>query len=133
MADGMELAHEARVFGSYLTGGEVAPQVTERYTRAIQNKHLPLSIRDRKLLAFIMKHPSTVALVDAGLVLINPGSAVRQRLLVLFAILESTPDYHEYFLPRKQSYWYFFRLIFVGLKAGLKAVVGVLLIKVIVR
>jgi len=68
-------------------------------------------------------------MIDSGLALIKPHSEVRRRLYLMFAILESTPEYWKYFIPVRRSGWYIITIIGVGLRSVLRAIFGVILVK----
>ncbi len=48
---------------------------------------------------FLAGAAAGVGLLDAGLAVADPHSELRRRLYLMFAILESSPEYHELFLP----------------------------------
>lgn len=56
------------------------------------------------MLAFALRHPSAMPLLDAGLALRRPDSAFRRRLLIMAAILEAQPQFSDKFLTEDQRF-----------------------------
>jgi hypothetical protein len=82
-----ELRHEARLFGRYLVGRDPDEQLVERYVRANEVHGLG-SDRD---VEFAREHPWAIALLDASAGVIGGESLLRKKLLVMTAIVETTP------------------------------------------
>jgi hypothetical protein len=127
--DAEELRHEARLFGRYLVGRLPPPALLERYVDA--NRLLlrgPLPRTDTALVAFVRRHPWSVGCLDAAAAWLRPTGLLRNKILILAAILESSPDFADEFLPRAAAtpalVW---RVAAAGLRAGLQLVVGSLL------
>lgn len=91
-----------------------------------------MSTRERKRLTFIRRHPWALGFVDAGLTLIDSTSEIRHRIYIMFSILESSPRYHDRFLPVRRGRWYP-AVVGATVVAGVvKTVIGTFLVKVIV-
>jgi hypothetical protein len=123
------LESEAQLFAHYLVGQPANSQAVRLYETAMTGSR-PNST-DRKLLDFMSSHPRSIGLVDAGLVFHDSASEARRRLYVMFAILEASPDYYEHFLPKRRSPFYILVIGYTGARAIIKAVLGILLVKVI--
>jgi len=129
-SDAMDnLETEARIFTRYLINREASPQVIELYKTAMVASEQ--SEADKKLLSFMVSHPASIGLIDAGLVFHNPSSEARRRLYVLFAILEASTEHHDLFLPVKRSPLYGFVIMYSGIRAVCKAALGLLVVKVV--
>jgi hypothetical protein len=124
-------ATEANLFGRYFLGTPPSPAVVKLYTSAMAANAGQASASDRKLLAFAHTHPWSIGYIDAAVALLQPGSEFRRRLYVMCSILEATPDYHTYFLPQHRSWWYIPYIIWVGIRAVYKAIVGIVIVKVV--
>jgi hypothetical protein len=120
---------EARIFTNYLVGRDASSQAIQLYKIAM-NDSKP-DDTDKKLLRFMLKHPSTIGLIDAGLVFHNSNSEARRRLYVMQAILEASTLHHDLFLPKKRSPLYMFVIFYSGMRAVIKAGLGLLLVKAI--
>jgi hypothetical protein len=123
------LEQEARLFTRYLIHRDVDPQAIRLYRAAMADSKPDKA--DKKLLDFMVSHPWSIGLIDAGLVFHNSASEARRRLYVMFAILEASPEYYDLFLPAKRSSLYIFVIFYASIRAVIKAAVGLLLVKAI--
>jgi len=121
---------EAIIFTKYLVDGEASEQAIELYKNVI-SKGKP-GEADKKLIKYMLKHPISIGYIDSGLALINPTSEARKRLYIMLAILEASVDYHHLFLAKKRSPIYIIMILYTGLRAVAKALIGMLLVKVVV-
>jgi hypothetical protein len=96
------MAREACVFARYLVRTPPPADVAERYAGAVARLLPgPDAARDRALLAFVRRHPWSVGALDAACALVARESRLRQRLLLMAALLETTPEGAAEFLPRE--------------------------------
>jgi hypothetical protein len=125
-----ELLHaEARRFARYLVDREPGAKIQARYARAVgAGAH---GARDEALLALARRRPRTIGLLDAGLALADPHAELRRRLYLMFAILESTPEHSECFLPVRRGPAYALVVALAGARAALKGACGVLLLRAV--
>ena len=93
-------AVEARIFARYLVGRDPSPAHVERYVAASRT-HFPdpLPPDDAAVLAWVRRHPWSVGPLDAACGLARPGGALRNRVLLMAAVLEATPEFADDFLP----------------------------------
>lgn len=99
-----ELRREASVFARYLMGRVPPPEVIERYERAGRRLFTSqLDESEAAVLAFVRRRPWSAPLLDAAAGILRPGGALRNRLLVMAAILETSPAHADDFLPRSAS------------------------------
>src|SRR4051812_29384504 len=89
MAD--DLRTEAIVFGKYLVDHEPAETLVERYCQA--NEELFGDAPSDPAVDLARKHPWMVPMLDAAAGLRGGDSLLRKKLLVMMAILETTPEY----------------------------------------
>jgi hypothetical protein len=122
-----DLRTEARMFGRYLIGREPAEALVERYCRA--NATLFAGEADDALLAFARAHPWSLAMLDAGAGLSQGQSILRKKLLVMTAIVETTPELVDRFEQRAASLpglaW---RVGMAGTRTALHAAAGLALV-----
>lgn len=123
------LTTQAILFTKYLIGKMPDKQSIALYSQAIKQDELTVS--DKKVLSFMLRWPRLIGFIDAGLALTSPHSEVRRRIYVMFAILESQPLFWRDFLPVKRSGWYVFFILLVGLRSIVRAVGGILIVKVL--
>jgi hypothetical protein len=96
------LAGEARLFGRYLVGREPADDHVARYVAASRTHFSsPLAPDDAAILAWVRRHPWSIGMLDGAAGLLRPGGALRNRILQMAAVLESTPEFADHFLPRQ--------------------------------
>src|SRR2546426_171656 len=87
------LNQEGEQIARYLTGVSPPPDVLERYVEA----HASL-FRDaipppeRASILFIRQHAWALPYMDAALAVLRPHSRLRSKILLMFALLETTPD-----------------------------------------
>ena len=131
MTDEATWRDEAERFGAYLAGTPPPAPLIDRYVAAMAARGPSVDRRDRRLLGFVRHHPWSIGLIDGGLALRRPSSAVRAKLLVMTAILEATPDYAPAFLPTPRSPLYALYIALVGLRAGVKGAIGSILVSIV--
>jgi hypothetical protein len=129
------LAREARFVGRYLVGRVPGPDVVSRYMaasrRLFPEPHPP---GDAEVVAFVRRHPWTLGLLDAASGLLRPSGVLRGKVLVMAAVLETSPDFADEFLPRVLSpLGLCVRVGSAGVKAVTKAVAGLVLHLALVR
>ena len=96
----LELELEGRLFGRYLVGRMPPPELVERYreaNRILLGGTAPGS--DAAVLAFARRHPWSIPFLDGAAGLVRPGSLLRNKILVMAAVLEASPAFAEEFLP----------------------------------
>jgi hypothetical protein len=122
---------QAILFGTYYVGHAPSRAAVDLYMRAMQTRHTSITERDAKILVFALHHPKSLGCIDAGLALIRPQAELRRRLFIMFAVLESLPEYCDYFLPQQRSLLYLAAIGFYGFRSIGRALLGVVLIKVV--
>ena len=91
--DDAQLRTEAIVFGRYLVDREPGPDLIDRYVEA--NRALFGAADDTAELDFARRHPWALPMLDAAGGLTDHGSLLRKKLLVMTAIVETTPEFVE--------------------------------------
>ena len=119
---------EALSFGRYLAGSWPSETDLALYLQALETRPFDTTDRDRRTLDFVVRHPRVLGIIDGGLALRRPQSVVRQRLLLMAAILEASPAHAEQFLPMGRSPLYVFYVGFVGIRAAVRGVIGAVLV-----
>jgi hypothetical protein len=127
------LRQEAGLFGHYLIGKAPTEAAAELYVRAMENFSGTVSRRDERLLGIVRRRPWLLGLVDAGLCWTDGASDVRRRLYVMLSILETAPEFHDDFLPKQRDGWYLLVIGWTGVRAVLRGVAGLVLVKVLAR
>lgn len=130
-----ELEDEARAFGRYLVGRVPPAEHVARYCEAMGALLAETtSPRDAALLGFVRRHPWSLPCLDAAAGLLERDGLLRSKLLVLTAVLETSPAFADEFLPRRTSLAGLLSgLAFVGVAAVARLAVGLLLWPAAVR
>jgi hypothetical protein len=120
---------EALAFGRHLVGVAPPPELLARYERARARLFPePPDRLDGALLAFARGHPWSVGPLDAATALVRPQSRLRANVLVMAAVLETTPRFADTFLPRETGRAALLaRLAAIGLGAAARLLVGLVL------
>ena len=123
-----ELELEGRLFGRYLVGREPPRELVERYreaNRILLGGTAPGS--DAAVIAFARRHPWSIPFLDAAAGLVRPGSLLRNKILVMAAVLEASPAFAEEFLSRTvHPVSLVLRVLGLATLAVVRAAVGVL-------
>jgi hypothetical protein len=124
------LKEEAEVFARYLLRAAPPADAIERYSEAIPRLFpSPGTERDRALLAFARRHPWSLGSLDAAAALVARSDLLRQRLLVMAALLETTPEGATEFLPREPGFGTLaLRLPLIGLVALGRLLLGLVIL-----
>ena len=129
------LEREAVHFARYLVGRDPPAELVARYARA--NRLLfrrPASEADEALVAFVRRHPWSVSLLDAACGWLRPGARLREKIVVMAAVLETTPEFADEFLPHTAGPAALItRLAGLGLVAAARALLGALLLPIALR
>lgn len=123
-----DVRREAEVFGCYLVGSPISPAAVDLYDRASRVRTIPVPPSDARLIAFMLRNRRLVGPIDGALALVRPQSAVRKKLLLMAAILETRPEHAHLFLPGGGSA---IGAVFAGVRGILRALVGLPLVRLI--
>jgi len=120
--------HQVDTLAHYLIGRAIDnPNIYKLYNEVVSNQQQAL---EDKLIAFAFNHPKTIPSLDAALVFLRPQSELRRRIYIVFAVLEATPEYTRFFLPKRLNIFSTVGVCFAGLRAIVRAIVGTVIIKV---
>jgi hypothetical protein len=129
MKNNLEYFLEAEKIGNYLLNVDVEEREKKIYTSAMQQLNIQFSNYEQNLWENMMDSRWKMACIDAALALKNPTNNVRRKLFTMLAILETSPNYTSYFLSKKYSFFYLFKIFTVGLRAIVRTIFGLILIK----
>ena len=99
------LEQEGRVLGRYLAGGIIPAHLVARYADHVSATEIPGRDQlDRTLLRAAQFGGAVTRMADAYARWLRPTGALRRRLTILCALVESSPPYHiELGAPREGS------------------------------
>lgn len=112
---------ESSLFARYLLGECADERSLELYERAVRVRRV--AARDAAV-RFVFKHPWAIGAVDAYLARAKPNSALRQRLYLMSAILETQPRYADRFLCTDRSPLYVLAALYFAVRAACKIAAG---------
>ena len=119
MAENIDIASgEAQILSRYLIGKACSSEIEERYTIAVKKHQAEFDNEEQKAWNRMLASRLYLKLIDSGLAVTNPQSALRKRIFIMLALLETCPENIEFFLPQERSIFY---LIPLGFRAGLSA------------
>ena len=121
---GLDLAEEARLFSMYLIGKTPNERHIERYIDIINTQgDVTYNIHDN-FLAFVHKHPRSIPYLDAYLSFRHPYEELRYRIYIMFAVLESSPEFWQDFLPERKNVAYLPRVMIISTRAIARLAIG---------
>lgn len=124
---------EAERITNYLLNTTLQDPEKRTYSEAIQKLNIPFSKYEQALWSAMLKSKWRMGCIDAGLALKDPNNNTRRKLFTMLAILEASPNYTNYFLPKKFSFLYIFKLTVVGTRAVIRAFLGLIMVSNIQR
>jgi len=120
---------EARLLSHYLLPIMPNVDLQIRYADAVSRLKITLDRDEQRLWRIIERYPSTLRMIDGGMGFIKPQGGIRRKLYTMLAILEASPQHHDYFLPKTCTVLQKFKLLLVALRASVSVLLGLLLIK----
>ncbi len=117
---------EGQILGRYIIGENISETALLRYAEGIEKIHLS---QDSKIVEKVLRKPFLLPIIDAGLTLLNRHHPLLRRLMLMFAILETMPDYAFHFLAKKRSILYLFRIFLYGIRGVFLAIIGLIYLK----
>ena len=120
---------EADLLGRYLISISPNNRVKVLYAKAMSTINIQMDPVDQRLWNMIMHYPFTLRIIDSGLAVIRPNSGVRRKIYIMLAILETSPEYCDYFLPRLFGPLYVVNVVFAGARGALAALIGLVVLR----
>ncbi len=124
------LSKEARAFSNYLIGEIPSDEEIGLYIKIHELQKFDLTKAEEVALRMSLNSPFLISIFDSGFSMIKPRGAYKKKLFVLLAILEASVFHYSKFFP-KVSGNNFFLIFYYGCRAVLKALVGVVIVKLI--
>jgi hypothetical protein len=120
----MERRREAELLCYYLVNRPLSDEAAMLFARASELHPVFLSAAEQKAWNHCLKHPSMITFIDAALAIRKTNSGIRRKIFLMFAVLESLPEYHTCFLPSSRSPFYPVYIFFRGVLATMKSIIG---------
>jgi|SRR5579884_564157 len=128
-----KLRYEASMVTRYLIGVSPSRSVQDRYAAAMYALKIDLDQVEQKLWNLAVSSIAIMRLIDGGLALVRPESGIRRKIYTMLAILECSPDYTTYFLPRRFSPLQCVILLLSAARAVVVGALGALLVALFMR
>ena len=126
----LRLQREALMIGKYLLGKVPVEPVIERYILGAKTlfRDLPQSL-EIEIEVFLRRHPGTLPFLDAACALFYPKRLLRNKIILMVALTEATPEYCDEFFPSTFSKLSFlWTTITLGVTTIVNAAVGGILL-----
>jgi hypothetical protein len=93
------LEREAEALGRYLLGSKPSAAEVERYVRGSRALFPDAPRSEAAVVAFALRRRWALPLLDGACGLVEPDSLLRRKLILMLAILETSPGRSESFEP----------------------------------
>lgn len=124
----MNLKREAEIFGKYIIKESINDIAVSRYIQGVKKLNY---VQEDAYIEKIIKWPFLLPYVDAGFALTDKKHLLQKKLLLMFSVLETMPEYSSKFLSKHHSFFYIFVIFFIGFKGVIKALLGIILNKIL--
>ncbi len=124
---------ESERITNYLIGIPIHETEKNTYAAAMQKVTISFSKYEQLLWQNMLKSKWRMACIDAGLAVKEPNNSVRRKLFTMLAILEASPNYTSFFLSKRFSFFYLFKIGIVAMHAFIKLLIGLIIINTIKR
>ena len=125
----MNHVREMQIYTHYLVGCKASEELCARFESGVAIKFGETG-NENAIVLFVQKNKWALPLLDSATGWFAPEHPLRQRLILAFAILETTPEFAAHFAPKKQSYLQLIALGFRGVKSLSFALIGKLILVV---
>jgi len=119
---------EMTIYCRYLTGKNPDEQSLALFERAIEHEETILVDDEVRLVQFMISNTWSIGFVDSALGLFNPNHRLRKRMIIAFAILETSPLYFDFFKPKTFPRTHLLTLIAKGMQEALQGLAGSLIL-----
>ena len=118
---------EAQVYGQYLIGQAINNATIGRYHIALSKLDYQAQDWEHKVVEVAVRKPYLIPYFDAAMALRHRNALLRKKIFVMLAILETRPEYADFFLNRKYSKYYFLKILGIGFRAMYRAAIGLVI------
>lgn len=118
---------EALVFGQYLIGQSINDTTIERYNRAVKKLDYHADEWEQEVVEKVIAKPNLIPYYDAAMALRHRNALLRKKVFVMLAILETRPEYANYFLSKEYPKTYIINVIGIGIRSVYRAIIGLII------
>ncbi|MCW1148828.1 hypothetical protein [Flavobacterium lacisediminis] len=127
----MDNFREATIISKYLLDVSIGDTEMEKYHLAMEHLKIELAKEEALLWRFMLKSRLVMLFIDSYLSFFLPQSAIRRKLFIMLAILETTPLYAAYFLPKERNLFFLIKILFLGFVSFFYVFIGFFMVKII--
>jgi len=120
---------EADRIALYLVGRPAGERERIIYSQAMDRLSLRMTEAEARLWSSMLRSRRRMARVDAGLALLRPTSVLRRKLLLMLAILETSPEFADSFLPGRCPPFKALGVAGAAVRGAFRGIAGVVLVK----
>jgi hypothetical protein len=124
----IEASEQANIFCRYLLKTSASETIQKRYAQVVIGRKVT-DRKDQRALSIAFAHPALLPLLDSGLKVLRPHAELRFRASVVFALLETDPDYYKYFSIDKLPTLYIFVAAVSAVIGFARTAIGILFVK----
>lgn len=122
------MINEAMVVARYLGVKTNNQLLYLEYNNAIQVLNLTLTPKEIKIRNKLLKFPFLLSFVDGGFAFLNPNHAIRKRLLLMAALIETDKKYVDQFIPENNISFPVLNFLYRGSLGMVKSFIGVIML-----
>ncbi len=123
---------KAEIITKYLIGRAPTRMNKDLFNQALKKLNVTAGRNDRQIWDLVLNHPFLLPYIDAGFALIEPKNTIRQKLYIMFAVLETDPLYSDLFIYKKRGFW-IVSVFWFGLRALFRAIAGFFIVALMRR
>lgn len=123
-----QLYKEGQIFGKYILGIEINQKTIEQYINSFEASPMDIPEKEQLIIDKCVNKSWKLPYYDGALSLRNPNHLLKQKLLRMFAILETRPEYAEYFLGKNFPKGYILKIGLIGARGVFRAIVGLIIL-----
>ncbi|MFM2386219.1 MAG: hypothetical protein RL660_976 [Bacteroidota bacterium] len=113
---------EANAICKYLVGAHASSDVLQLYTAACTSRNYQAEKK-----TWFLQSPFLLQSIDAALALLQPKAQLREKILLLTAILETQYPLNSIYTLQQQQLFVYTRLCLITLKSALAFFIGIII------
>ena len=128
-----KLIKEAFAIGKYICKKRrMSSLIVNQYILLHKHKSIVPSAKEQSLMRLCINYNLFFSLADSGLKYIQPQSVFMQKLYYMSAIMETAPEYYDFYISDKneKKYISLIKIFYTGLWAVCKIIIGYIFIKI---
>ncbi len=120
----IDLQKEAALLGKYLTGKEISLKLQQRYVEGVNKLAYKGNEDEEKIMLEIISKPWKIKLLDSATAILARKHLFRKKILLMFSIIETTPEYYNLFYPNSTRAKQILNIIKAGFSGVISTILG---------